>query len=123
MKYAWVCAHCGAECYYTDENPRGRVMEARLWVTHEKRPIKRGAAIDPCFRCGQRLIRGSAYLRSPIHDVSLPSGGEARPEPKPGDGAQDTGDNSGDNHDPNLVRKVSEQHLHNNDIDEGEKRR
>jgi len=123
MKYAWVCAHCGNEDYFSDKLPDVKKPPVQHpWVTLGGGKISDEYGLF-CGACYADLIYAPAYIRSPIHDVSLPSGGEARPEPKPGDGAQDTGDNSGDNHDPNLVRKVSEQHLHNNDIDEGEKRR
>lgn len=66
MKYAWVCAHCGAEAFFTNRIPeRGKTLMAHHWVDREGKPPQLGSRTD-CPDCHNGLIISPAYMRSPL---------------------------------------------------------
>jgi len=76
MKYAWFCAHCGVDCFFTDKLPvRGMLVSAADWTdVWGKIPV--GGSMVQCYSCKNALLSTTAYMRSFL----LPTAGQQQPQ-------------------------------------------
>lgn len=64
MKYAWFCAHCGVDCFFTDKLPvRGTPVFAADWTDVWGKPAKEGIMVQ-CYSCKNALLSTPAYTRA-----------------------------------------------------------
>lgn len=66
MKYAWFCAHCGKDAYFTNRRPySGMLLAACHWHNLDGCQVKKGTPAK-CPYCLNPLVQGAAYIKSSV---------------------------------------------------------